>query len=170
MFEALGIIMIEAKINVPREIIIDGLVKSRTIKTVLSDLSALASFYLLAWSVVIFVDVLTNNLYLIWWHFLALAFLVLIMTLYADSQAIKKIKSTAKNSEYTAKLDDSGVYINYPDKHHGWDEYEYYKEHDEYLEIKGKTTGITFLPKTNELIEVVKYTKTKIPYKVNSHG
>ena len=157
--------MIEAKVVVPREIIIEGLAKSRNLKSLLLELYAASSIYFMAWSVVVLVDVVTNNTHLILWHLLALAVLSVVVSLRTYSQYKDELKSKAKSVEYFVKLDDSGVYISHPKKHYGWEEYQCYIEHDKYLQLMGRNTGVSFLPKTDELSEVIEYTKSKIPNK-----
>lgn len=157
--------MIEAKITVPKEIIIEGTIKARGWLDYLDSVKIAAFMYSFAWSVVLFIDVITDNTHLIWWHFIALTMLALLIPTLMVLIMNKEFKEKARDQNYSVKLDDSGVYISYNDKHLSWEEYLYYIEFDDYILLRHKNATISFLPKKSELNHIIEFTKSKIPNK-----
>jgi hypothetical protein len=75
--------------------------------------------------------------------------------------------------EFIAKLDDTGVTTRAPqdviqdamneESRYEWSFYQSFKDYEDYLQITDINGGITFVPKTVELMELVEFTKNKIP-------
>jgi hypothetical protein len=66
---------------------------------------------------------------------------------------------------YTAILDDNGVTIKseVAENHFSWDSYKSYKDYDTYIQINFANEGMSLIPKTPELYEIIEFTKTKLP-------
>ena len=68
--------------------------------------------------------------------------------------------------EFDATLDDTFVktYAKVEaEREVPWDFYTSYREYEDYLEIRDSDSQVTFIPKTPELIEMINFTKEKIP-------
>ncbi len=92
-------------------------------------------------------------------------FVILIgFVLYDYQQWSKKIDET-RVEDYVAKLDELGVQIDreFVEERYDWDLYKNYEEYEDYIQINFVNGGMTIIPKTNELYEVIQFTKTKIP-------
>jgi hypothetical protein len=68
---------------------------------------------------------------------------------------------------FNAVLDDEGVEVS--GEKTNWDAYVGYIEYDDYLEIHGPDRAISFLPKTEDLKEVVTLTMLKISPLIRRH-
>ncbi len=68
--------------------------------------------------------------------------------------------------EFDATLDDTGVksYAKVEaENKYAWDFYTSCREYEDYLEIRDSNGQVTFVPKTQELNDLVNFTKEKIP-------
>lgn len=156
--------MIEANITIDRDLIIKGYKNAYSMKA-LRDSTAFynvrAFFVFLA---VAFADIYFGAAHLIGVHLVVIAALAIGASLYHYFSWLKQLSANAKDYELHVVLDDDGVLIkNDNDKRLAWSSYSYYKEFDDYLEITNSTGEISFLPKRNELVDVIVFTKTKIP-------
>jgi len=157
--------MIEKEITIPKEIIVKGLLHSRSFSEFIDNLKGFLYMSCYAASAIILVDSITSNTQLIKWHILSLVTLSLLVAVVTHAQWKKEIINKSKDFTYNAKLDDTGVFLSGVSKHYNWNQYQYYIEYSDYLLIKGTESGVSFLPKTKELSDVIEFTKTKIPNK-----
>ena len=86
---------------------------------------------------------------------------VLIVFSYSKSYYI--LKNVNEGYSFDVKLDEEGVETS--DQKISWDEYHYFVEFDEYLEIHGPKNSISFVPKTAELHDILEYVRKRIPTK-----
>ena len=156
--------MIEAKVFLPKHIAAKGHINSNKPYVFSKHLINSIPPYFFAWASVILIDVTTDNANLVWWHFISILFFAFLLSSYNYVKLEEFYKSTAREMEYDVQLDDSGVYIKNPDKHISWDNYLNYVEYEDYIQINS-VGGTSFLPKTDELKEVIDFTKQKIPNK-----
>ena len=156
--------MIEANIRIDRDLIIRGYKKAYGMQTLRSG----ASFYswraFAVWLPVALADGFYGRADLIGVHLYILVGLAVAASVHHYFDWTKELSLSARDSELHVALDDEGVIIK-NDKRIEWDSYSYFKEYDEYLEITHSSGDISFLPKTNELANVIIFTKTKIPGK-----
>jgi hypothetical protein len=156
--------MIEAHISIDRDLAIKGYKKAYGMQALQNG----ASFY--SWRAFIvflpiaFADGFYGRADLIGVHLYILVGLAVAASLHFYFDWMKKLSANARDTELHVVLDDEGVAIkNDNDKRIEWETYSYLKEYEDYLEITHSSGDISFLPKRNELAEVIIFTKTKIP-------
>ncbi|MCJ8314902.1 MAG: hypothetical protein HRU38_22365 [Saccharospirillaceae bacterium] len=157
--------MIEKKINIPKEIIKKGLLKSLKYTTLIENIKgsfALCSFFLIG---ITFVDFVTGNSNLVFLHILSCFVISCLMSIKFFYEWISEVKNETEDFIYSVKLDELGVHIKNDEYLVKWEEYLYFIEYEDYLLIKIKDSGVSFLPKTLELTDVIEYTKKKVPEK-----
>ncbi len=157
--------MIEANILIDRDLVIKGYKRAyglTTLKNGASFYNMRAFFVFLA---VAFADVLYDGGHLIGVHLCVITALAIGAAFYQYFDWTKKLSATAADYELDVILDDEGVTFKHDNKRIEWSEYDYFKEYEDYLEITSKSGEITFLPKRDELAEVIVFTKSKIPNK-----
>ena len=88
------------------------------------------------------------------------------MATYLYIQWRKNLKKHLKGHTFFAKVNDEGVTTRKDEEFHKWDTYKYFIEYDDYLMFKHIDGSMSFLPKTEELKEIIDFTKTKIPQKI----
>lgn len=74
-----------------------------------------------------------------------------------------KISTIKDEFSFYVKLDELGVTIS--EEHIPWEHYKFYIEHKSYLEIYDVNQKVSFLPKSNNLNEIINYTKRHIAKK-----
>ena len=156
--------MIEAKVLIPKNIVAKAYLNSDTPYSYLKHIKVSALPYFMAWTGVILVNIITGNKDLIFWHLLAISVFGVLYATYIYKEYEEMYSSNGNDIEYYVRLDNSGVYINQPEQYTSWDEYKSYVEYDDYIQINSNN-GVTFLPKTEELKDVIQFTKEKIPNK-----
>jgi hypothetical protein len=162
--------MIEKEITIPKNITIKGILKSTKYISFLQDLRNSINLLLFGLGGIILVDIISGNGYLIIWHMLSLLIVSVFVSQFLHMEWKNDILEKTKDHTYIVKLDEAGVQIINKPKNHRWDDYLYYVEYEDYLLIMNKEVGISFLPITPELSDVIEYAKKKIPNKVNAHG
>lgn len=158
--------MIEAHIRIDRDLIIKGYKKAHGMKALGNGASFYSWRLLLVWFAVAMVDAWGNRADLMKIHFCIIMSLSVVAAVHSYFDWSKKLSQTAQDTELHVILDDEGVTIkNDLDKLIEWNSYSYFKEYDAYLEITHSSGEISFVPKTDELANVIIFTKTKIPSK-----
>ena len=156
--------MIEAHIPIDRELIIKGYKKAYGMAAIKNS-----AYYYSRWALIVFVavaiaDVLYGGGNLISIHLYVIVGLAFFASLYHYFDWIEKVSRNARDSELHVVLDDEGVTIKSKnDLRIEWSTYTHFKEYEDYLEITNSSGEISFLPKRNELAEVIIFTKSKIP-------
>ena len=74
------------------------------------------------------------------------------------------IRAIKEDHSFYVSLNQQGVQIS--QKLTPWEHYTFYIEHDDYLEIHDIENNISYLPKTNDIDEIISFTKTHIPQKI----
>jgi hypothetical protein len=156
--------MLEAHITIDRDLIIKGYKKAHAVK-VLGDA---VGFYgwrlLLVWLAVAAADGMKDREDLIGIHLFIVLGAAAALSIHTYYDWTKKLAGAAADGYLHVVLDDEGVTIkNDNDKRIEWDSYSHFKEYEDYLEITHSSGEISFLPKTDELADVIVFTKTKIP-------
>ncbi|MEP6903185.1 MAG: hypothetical protein ABJA66_15660 [Actinomycetota bacterium] len=158
--------MIEAQITIDRDLIIKGSKRAYGIQAIRSG----AAFYtwraFLVFLAIAFGDAVYGGGDLIGLHLCIISGLAIAASFYNYFEWLNKLTASAQDYELHVVLDDAGVTIkNNYDKHIEWGSYTYFKEYEDYLEITNSSGEISFLPKRNELADVIIFTKSKIPKK-----
>ena len=158
--------MLEARIRIDRDLIIKGHKKAYGLKT----LGEYASFYswrlLVVWLAIAVVDGLKNQGDLIGLHLYVIAGFAVAGSVHGYYDWVKRLSQSARDWELHVVLDDEGVILkNENDRRIDWDSYIYFKEYEDYLEITHSSGEISFLPKKDEIADVIVFTKSKIPAK-----
>ncbi len=96
---------------------------------------------------------------LIFW-FCGFWFVLQIMTM---TQIYLTIRSIKEDYSFHINLNEVGIKI--LEERIPWEHYEFYIENDHYLEIHNKNQQISYLPKSNDIKELVDYTKAYIQKK-----
>jgi len=99
-------------------------------------------------------------------HAAVLAIVWLGITIYDYVCWYRDLETKTVGWEFDATLDDSGVkvYTKYEaESEYPWSHYTSCREYEDYLEIRNSKGEVTFVPKTSDLLEMVAYTKEKIP-------
>lgn len=99
-------------------------------------------------------------------HALTIFFVWIVATVCYYVSWYQSLKKTVVGWEFDATLDDEGVKTHSivdADREVPWSFYKGYREHDGYLEIHDQKDQVTFVPKTEELADLVVFTKEKIP-------
>jgi len=73
------------------------------------------------------------------------------------------IRAIKEDYSFDINLNEVGVKIR--EERIPWEHYEFYIENDQYLEIHNKNKQISYLPKTNDIKELVDHLKTHIEKK-----
>lgn len=156
--------MIEANILIDRELVIKGYKQAHGLQ-VLRDGAAFYSVRAFwVYLAVALADVFFGAGHLVGAHLVVISALAVGASFYHYFNWINQLNASAKDYRLDVVLDDEGVTIkNDNDKRIGWDDYAYFKEYGDYLEITNKTGEISFLPKRDEYAKAVIFTKTKIP-------
>jgi hypothetical protein len=162
--------MIEKEITIPKNITIKGVLKSTKYTSFIEDLRGSINLLLFGAGGIILVDLISGNGHLIIWHILSLLIVSGLISLFLHMQWKNDLLQKTKDHTYTVKLDETGVQIISEPKNYKWGDYLYYVEYEDYLLIMNKEVGISFLPITPELSDIIEYTKKKIPNKANAHG
>jgi len=82
------------------------------------------------------------------------------LILFAFIRTYISIRSIKDGFSFYVKLNEDGVETS--DQKIPWDNYVFYVEHDDYLEIHMTDKSITFLPKKDDIIDILDYTRTHI--------
>lgn len=158
--------MKEHKITVSKELFHKALIKEKKYSEFIDILKILFSQTILIFLIVILIDKYTHNSNIIYLHTSYIYIVVVSMAAYLYVHWRIILKKELKGYTFTAIVSDEGVVTKQNEEFHEWNSYKYFIEYDEYLMIKHKNGGLSFLPKTEELKEIIEFTKTKIPQKI----
>lgn len=156
--------MIKATINVEKELWAKALIKEKSLSTLFYYLRYYSGQFSYAWIVVAIVDYFTENIDLIFIHLISLMFLVIIASIYTFFIWKKDFINSESDYSFKVELDETGVNLVDSNIFHEWSYYEYYKEYENYLLIRAND-GYSVLPKNNELLELIQFTKKMISNK-----
>lgn len=160
--------MIETKITVDRETIIKGYKKAYSLRVLRDG----ASFYNLraffVFLAVAAVDAFLGASELIGAHLCVITALAIGASFYHYFDWLKKVEISAADYDLDVILDDEGVTFKPDGRRIEWDEYAYFKEYEDYLEITNKSGDISFLPKRDEYVRAIIFTKSKIENHANN--
>lgn len=162
--------MLEAQIKIDHELAVKGFRRALRFKA-FQDISYFYAVRLMAvWLVVSLVNALWDRGGLTTIHLIFLAVLWLIVSIHDYYKWHKELAGRTEGWEFIAKLDDGGVatrLIQDPQEEvrQDWDFYQSYRDYEDYIQINDTGGGITFLPKTPGLKEIIEFTKNKIPEK-----
>ena len=156
--------MIEVHIPIDRDLIIKGYKKAYAMQVLQNG----AAFYswraFIVFLVIAIVDVIYKSGNLIGIHLYVITGLAFVASLYHYFDWLKQVSTNARDSELHVVLDDDGVILkDEADRRIEWSSYKYFKEYEDYLEITNSSGEISFLPKNNDLANVIIFTKSKIP-------
>jgi hypothetical protein len=156
--------MIEAHIPIDRDLTIKGYKKAYGMQALRSGTSFYSWRAFIVYLPVAFADSFYGRPDLIGVHLYILVGLAVAASIYHYFDWLKKLSADARDTELHVVLDDEGVTIkNDHDRRIEWETYSYLKEYDDYFEITHSSGDISFLPKRNELAELIIFTKSKIP-------
>ncbi|HVE58647.1 MAG TPA: YcxB family protein [Pyrinomonadaceae bacterium] len=158
--------MIEAHITIDRDLKIKAYKRAYGI----TALGNGASFYGWRAFVVFLAVAVADGFYesgdLIGVHLCIITALAIAASFHTYFDWVKKLAAGAQDTELHVVLDDEGVTIkNEHDKRIEWSSYAYFKEYEDYLEITHSSGEISFVPKRNELADVIIFTRSKISSK-----
>jgi hypothetical protein len=157
--------MLEGYIQVEKDIAVKVYKKDLRSKAV-RDISFYYAWRLfIVWAVIIQTDAIWGgNNKLIFWQSIGFIVLWISASIYEYRDWSKRMDAYEVPS-YTAVLDDTGVTIKSEilESRHSWDSYKSYKEHDRYIKINFTNGGMSLIPKTPELFEIIEFTKSKLP-------
>lgn len=157
--------MIEVQVQIDAELAVKGYKKALRHKAVNDIIYFYASKLMVVWLVVAFADAYAGAARLIPLHLLFLSGLGIIASVYSYLDWEKRV-SQMKGWSFDATLNEMGVTTRSPQESwYEWSSYKGYKEFDDYLEIERLPGEISFLPKTPDLFEAIRFTKEKIPEK-----
>jgi hypothetical protein len=120
---------------------------------------------IILWLIIAIADLIGGQPQLAALHALSLFLVWIGLTIYDYYRWNSSLEKTTVGWEFDATLDEEGVKtdtkveteIEVP-----WSFYTGYREYDDHLEIHDKKDQVTFVPKTDELADVVTFTKEKI--------
>jgi len=154
--------MIEQEIKVPKETIVKGVYNSKKYLNFANNLKGIFLITFIMAMGIISLDIASNNNELVIPHLIFIVLFSLTFSIYSSLTWKSELLQETEDNIYFAKIDDKGVTIKGEELKIYWEAYQYYKEYDDYILIKLKDSGLTFLPKTKELEEVIEFTKSKI--------
>ena len=115
------------------------------------------------WLVIAMTDVIGGQPQLASLHALALFLVWIGLTSYDYYRWYKGLEKTSVSWEFDAALNEEGVKTNQKvDREVPWSFYTGYREYDDHLEIHDKENQVTFIPKIDELVDIVTFTKDRI--------
>ncbi|MBS1797371.1 MAG: hypothetical protein JSS81_26350 [Acidobacteria bacterium] len=155
--------MIEAHILIDRELVFKGRKKAYGRRALGDGASfySMRAFYVFL--VVAAVDGLYAGAHLIGPHLVAISALAIGAAFYHYFDWLKRLEAAAADFELHVVLDDDGVtFKNEPKTFRSWNDYAFYREYGDYLEITDKAGEISYLPKRDEYAAVIVFTKSKI--------
>jgi hypothetical protein len=157
--------MLEAYIQVEKNIAVKGHKRGLRSKAI-KDISFYYAWRLfIVWAVIIQTNAIWGgNDKLIFWQSIVFIVLWISASIYEYRDWSKRM-DTYEVQSYTAILDDSGVTIRteITENRYSWDSYKSYKEYDNYIQINFANEGMSLIPKTPELFEIIEFTKSKLP-------
>ena len=158
--------MIEKLITIDRETAIKAYKKAHRPALIKNLVAGYGGLGFSLFIMVALIDMVFDSRHLIVAHLLAIFGLITVICIYLYFQWVEQLTKTMKDYDLDVILDDEGVTIrNNNNKRIAWNEYAYFKEYEDYLEITNKTGEVSLLPKRDEYARVIVFTKTKIPNK-----
>lgn len=157
--------MMKVHIKVDKQLATKGWRKALGFKTLRETASGFATAVIIVWIVLFMTNSITGQGQFTTYDFAALALIGLAATV---ATHIKWYIDLGKNSpdwEFDAILNDQGVKthaIVETDREVPWSYYKGYREYDDYIEIHDEKNQVTFIPKTDELMDAVAFTKENI--------
>ena len=154
--------MIEEHIQIDKNLAVKGYKKALKFKAIRDTTYFWATRLFIVWIAIVIADQIGNQGQLIGLHFQFILGLWVIASIYSYVDWYKKINNI-EGWDFHAKLDEKGVTTTISkESRMDWNSYANYKEYEDYLQINDVHGGITFLPKTSKLNNVIEFTKTKI--------
>jgi hypothetical protein len=158
--------MIEAHIEIDRELVVKGSKKAYARQALHNSASFYGGRAFVVFLAVALADALFGGGHLIGVHLSVVGALGIAAAFHSYFEWEKKLAASARGYVLDVVLDDEGVtFTNDRDKRIEWDSYSYFKEYEDYLEITHSSGDISFLPKHDEIADVIVFTKSKIPNK-----
>jgi hypothetical protein len=158
--------MIEAIITIDRDLQIKGSKKAYGLQALRNGASFYSRRAFVVFLAVAVADALFGGGHLIGIHLCVISALAIAAAFYFYFDWLTKLSANARDYELDVILDDEGVTIkNDNNKQITWNSYSYFKEYEDYLEITHSSGEISFVPKRNELADVIIFTKSKISNK-----
>ncbi|MFN0280101.1 MAG: hypothetical protein ACKVRN_16110 [Pyrinomonadaceae bacterium] len=117
------------------------------------------------WLIIAIADLIGGQPQLATLHAFVLFLIWIIITIYAYYAWYNDLEKSTVGWEFDAALDEDGVKTDAKvetERQVPWSFYAGYREFDDHLEIHDKNEEITFVPKTDELADVVAFTKEKV--------
>jgi hypothetical protein len=157
--------MLEAHIKIEKELAVEGFRRALKFKAV-KDISYFYGLRLMiVWIVISLANALAGEEHLSGYHGLFLIAVWIAFSVHVYYKWHRDLGDT-EGWEFYAQLDEFGVTTTADGENRNeWNFYSSYIEHEDYLQINDTDGGITFLPKTPELTELVEFTKRKISEK-----
>jgi hypothetical protein len=160
--------MLEANVRIDKDLAVKGFRRALKYKAFQNISYFYAIRLMIVWLVISLVNALWGQGYLTSAHLVVLGVLWLGISIHGYYKWDKELAETTEGWEFIARLDDDGVFT-YPkdrpedEARYEWSFYHSYREYEDYLEITDINRNVTFLPKTAELLELIEFTKNKIP-------
>lgn len=160
--------MLEARVKIDKDLAVRGYRTALKYKA-FQDLSYFYAVRLMiVWIAISVVNALWKHGEMTTPHLIALGVVWLGMSFYAYREWYNGLADKTEGWEFVARLDDDGVSTSPVDGggqefRYAWSHYQSYRDRGDYLQINDVNGGITFVPKTAELAELIEFTKEKIP-------
>ena len=157
--------MPEAHVRIEKELAVEGFRRALKFSAV-KDISYYYGLRLMVvWIVISLANALAGEEHLSGYHGLFLLAIWIAVSVHGYYKWHRDLGDT-EGWEFYAQLDELGVTTTVNGENRNeWNFYSSCIEHEDYLQINDTRGGITFLPKTPELAELVEFTKRKIPVK-----
>lgn len=159
--------MLEGRIEISDELAAEGFKRAMRRSALVQITSYYGNNLALIWVFVAIVDGIVGAPQLIFWHGLMMIAIGIAASAKKYFDWARDI-SNLKGWGFRAVLDEDGV-TTFSDvsaeQRVNWSHYKNYVEYDSYLQIEDQTGNFSFLPKTPELIQLIEFTKRKIPEK-----
>lgn len=155
--------MIVAHVTIEKELAVRGWRRALRFRSIKNISYFYAVRLTIVWIIISIVNGIFDDGRLTGYHLLALTIVWLVATLARYINWYREIGENTVGWEFDVVLDDDGVTSkSHSSMTRNWSFYKQYREYDDYLEIEDSDGNITFLPKTNDMQELVEFTKAHI--------
>ena len=156
--------MISGHVQIERELAIRGWRRAFRFRGLWKLAYYNACELIVIWVVIAIANAIQHQGVLSIFHFEILAIFWVVATLACHIKWYLDIEKNTFGWAFDAILDENGVKVtrSESEKHYDWVSYKAYKEYEDYLEIEDIKGNVTFLPKTEDLAEVISFTKSKL--------
>lgn len=157
--------MIKVHIKIDKQLATRGWRKAFGFKTLWETAVGFAAAVIIIWVALFMTNSITGQGQFTTYDFAALALLGLAATVATHIKWYLDLGKNSQGWEFEATLDDQGVKthaIVETDRDVPWSFYKGYREYDGYIEIHDENNQVTFIPKTEELMDAVAFTKENI--------